>query len=151
MTTVVRVAGRNGMRGAAAGAVAAVLWAAVEPTLARAYGTPMTDVRLLGRSVTRGRLWPVVGVALHVGNGAAFGWAFERSGLSGPKQGIVAAEAENLLLWPGMALVDRFHPDRRSGNWPKLLTSGRTFALEATTHGLFGALLGTLVKGGDEA
>ena len=144
------MAGRDGMRGAAAGALAAGVWAAVEPALARVYGTPMTDVRLLGRSVTRGRLWPVVGVALHVGNGAAFGWAFERCGLRGARQGIVAAEAENLLLWPGMALVDRFHPDRRSGNWPKLLTSGRTFALEATTHGLFGALLGALVTPVDE-
>jgi hypothetical protein len=138
------------MRGAAAGALAAGVWAAVEPALARAYGTPMTDVRLLGRSVTRGRLWPVVGVAMHVGNGAAFGWVFERCGLGGSRQGIVAAEAENLLLWPGMAVVDRLHPDRRSGNWPKLLTSGRTFALEATTHSLFGALLGALVKAGDE-
>ena len=138
------------MRGAAAGALAAGVWAAVEPALARAYGTPMTDVRLHGRSVTRGRLWPVVGVAMHVGNGAAFGWVFERCGLGGSRQGIVAAEAENLLLWPGMAVVDRLHPDRRSGNWPKLLTSGRTFALEATTHSLFGALLGALVKAGDE-
>ena len=139
------------MRGLVAGAVAAAVWAAVEPAIARAYGTPYTDVRLLGRAVTRGRLWQVVGVAVHVGNGAAFGWAFERSGLRGARQGVLAAEGENLLLWPTMALVDRFHPDRRSGEWPRLLTHGRTFALEATTHAFFGGLLGALVSARGEA
>jgi hypothetical protein len=83
---------------------------------------------------------------MHVGNGAVFGWAFERIGLRGARRGLLAAEVENLVLWPGMALVDRFHPDRRSGAWPKLATSPRAFAYEATTHGLFGAVLGALVE-----
>jgi hypothetical protein len=134
------------VRGAVAGALAAALWAAAEPALGRAFGTPFTDVRLLGRTLTRGRLWPVVGVAVHVGNGAAFGWAFERLGGHGLRQGVIAAEIENLVLWPAMAIVDGFHPDCRSRDWPKLVTDPRTFGLEVTTHALFGATLGALVR-----
>jgi hypothetical protein len=58
----------------------------------------------------------------------------------------VAAEAENLALWPGMALVDRYHPDRRSGAWPPLLRNGRVFAQEVAVHALFGAVLGALTR-----
>ena len=134
------------MRGAVAGALAAALWAAAEPALGRAFGTPFSDVRLLGRTVTRGRLWPVVGVVVHVGNGAAFGWTFERLGGRGIKRGLIAAELENLVLWPAMAIVDRVHPDRRSGGWPRLVTDPRTFGLEVTTHAIFGATLGALVR-----
>jgi hypothetical protein len=134
------------MRGAVAGALTAAAWAAIEPVLGRIYGTPFSDVKLLGRAVTRGPLWPVAGVALHVGNGAVFGWAFERAGLRGARRGLLAAEVENLVLWPGMALVDRFHPDARSGAWPRLATSPRAFAYEATTHGFFGAVLGALLR-----
>jgi len=133
------------MRGAFAGAIAAALWAAAEPALGRAFGTPFSDVRLLGRMATRGRLWPIAGTILHVGNGAAFGWAFERLGGNGIRRGLVVAEIENLVLWPAMAIVDRVHPDRRDGAWPPLLTDPRSFALEATTHALFGATLGALV------
>ena len=133
------------MRGAVAGAIAAALWAAAEPALGRAFGTPFSDVRLLGRMVTRGRLWPIAGVILHVGNGATFGWAFERLGGKGALRGVVVAEIENLVLWPAMAIVDRVHPDRRDGTWPPLLADPRTFAFEATTHALFGATLGALV------
>jgi hypothetical protein len=134
------------VRGAVAGATAAALWAAAEPALGRAFGTPFTDVRLLGRAVTRGRLWPVVGAVVHVANGAAFGWAFERLGGRGVKLGVTAATLENIALWPAMTLVDRYHPDRRDGSWPLLVSDPRTFAFEATTHALFGAALGALVN-----
>ena len=134
------------MRGALAGALAAAVWAAAEPALGHVFGTPFSDVRLLGRTVTRGRLWPVAGVVLHVGNGAAFGWAFEQLGGRGIKQGVIAAELENLVLWPAMAIVDHVHPDRRGGGWPRLVTDPGTFGLEVTTHALFGATLGALVR-----
>ena len=122
------------------------MWAALEPGLGRIFGTPLSDVKLVGRAVTRGRLWPVAGFAIHVGNGAVFGWTFERLGLRGVRRGVLAAEAENLVLWPGMLLVDRFHPDCRSGAWPPLAKNPRAFAYEATTHGLFGAALGALLR-----
>jgi hypothetical protein len=133
------------VRGAVAGAIAAALWAAAEPPLGRAFGTTFSDVRLLGRLATRGRLWPVAGVVLHVANGAAFGWAFERLGGRGLKRGVLVAEIENLALWPAMAIVDRIHPDRRDGTWPILVTDPRAFGFEATTHALFGATLGVLL------
>lgn len=131
--------------GAFAGAAAALVWAAAEPPLGRIFGVRYSDVRLLGATVTRGRLWPLAGLAVHAANGAAFGSAFARLGLRGPLAGLLAAQAENLALWPGMAAVDRFHPDRRSGEWPPLLRNGRVFAYEVTTHAVFGLVLGVLV------
>ena len=133
-------------RGAAAGTVAAAVWAAAEPLAGRLLGTPYSDVRLLGRLVTRGRFWRPAGLALHLANGAAFGAAFERLGGRGWKQGVLAAQVENVGLWPGMALVDRIHPDRKRGTWAPLLRSGRVFAYEALVHALYGAVLGALVR-----
>jgi hypothetical protein len=122
--------------------VAATAWAAAEPLLRRVFRTPYSDVRLLGATVTRGRAWPVVGTAVHVANGAAFGFVWARLGGGGWKRGILLAELENLALWPGMALVDRYHPDRRSGRFPPLLRNRRVFAYEVATHAVFGAVLG---------
>ena len=134
-------------RGARAGIVAAAAWAGAEPLLRRAFGTPYSDVRLLGRAVTRGPLWFPAGLALHLGNGAVFGAIFERAGGRGATAGMLAAQVENVGLWPGMALVDRFHPDRRSGAWPPLLRNRRVFAYEATAHALFGLVLGLVLRG----
>jgi hypothetical protein len=133
------------VRGAVAGVVAALAWAAAEPLLQRVFRTPYSDVRLLGRAVTRGRAWPVVGTAIHVVNGAAFGLAWDRLGRGGWKGGLVAAQVENVALWaPGMALVDRYHPDRRSGALPPLLSNKRVFGYEVATHAIFGVVLGRL-------
>jgi hypothetical protein len=55
-------------------------------------------------------------------------------------------QAENAAAWPLMAVVDRRHPDRRSGAWPPLLRSPRVLAYEVATHALFGAVLGTLLR-----
>lgn len=126
--------------------MATAVWAAAEPALGRLFRTPYSDVRLLGRQTTRSRWWPAAGVAVHLANGAAFGAAFERLGGRGARQGLVAAQAENLLLWPGMAVVDRIHPDRRDGTWPRLLTNRRVIAYEVTAHALFGVVLGLLVR-----
>jgi hypothetical protein len=50
------------------------------------------------------------------------------------------------VLWPGMALVDRFHPDRRSGAWPPLLWNPRVFGQEVVAHAIFGGVLGALLR-----
>jgi hypothetical protein len=134
------------MRGAAAGAIAAAAWAAGEPVLGRLLHTPYSDVRLLGRLVTRNRAWPMAGAALHLVNGAAFGTAFELAGLRGVKAGVTAAEAENLAFWPAFAVLDRVHPDRRDGSWPPLLRNRRIALYEVTVHALFGSILGALVR-----
>ena len=132
-------------RGVVAGIAAAAAWAAAEPLVGRLLATPYRDLRLLGAAVTSGPLWRPAGLAFHLVNGAAFGFAFERLGGRGWKQGALAAHAENLVLWPGMALVDRIHPDRKSGTWPPLLRNGRVFAYEVAVHALFGTILGALV------
>jgi hypothetical protein len=45
-----------------------------------------------------------------------------------------------------MAIVDRVHPDRKSGALPPLLTNGRVFAQEVVLHAVFGAVLGVLLR-----
>jgi hypothetical protein len=125
--------------------VAVAVWTAAEPAVRRALRTEYTDVRLLGAPLSR-RHWRAAGTAVHLANGAAAGLLFHRLGLRGWKAGIVAAEVENALLWPGMAVVDRLHPDRRSGAWPPLFRNRRVFAQEAVVHAIFGAVLGALVR-----
>jgi hypothetical protein len=133
------------VRAVFAGMVAAAVWAAAEPLLQRVFRTPYSDVRLLGRMMTRGRAWPAVGTAIHVSNGAIFGLAWDRVGGGGWKGGVLAAQVENLVLWaPGMAFVDRYHPDRRSGALHPLLGNKRVFGYEVVTHAIFGAVLGRL-------
>lgn len=126
---------------------AAAAWAAAEPALQRLFRTPYSDVRLLGAPLSR-RRWRLAGTAVHLVNGAAAGVAFARLGLRGPLAGVAAAQIESAALWPGMALVDRFHPDRRSGAWPPLLTNPRVFGQEVAAHAVFGTVLGLLVPVG---
>ena len=133
-------------RGAAAGAAAAAVWAALEPLAGRALRTGgFGDVRLLGRMVPgAGKRWPVAGALVHTANGAAFGAAFALAGARGPRDGLAWAGAEFVATWPGMALIDRLHPDRRSGEWPPLARNPRVIAQEALMHALFGLVLGLL-------
>lgn len=134
------------IRGALAGMAAAAAWAAAEPAAARVCRPPAgySDLRLLGALLTRGERWRAAGLAAHLVNGAVFGALFMRAGGHGRRHGVVAAEAENLALWPGMAVLDRVHPDRRSGAWPPLFRNGRVFAYEAAVHAVFGIVLGVL-------
>lgn len=137
---------RRATRGAAAGAAAAAAWSALEPLAARALGTTYTDTRLLGRLAAPER-WRLAGAVVHVGNGAAFGAVFGLAGRGGLRDGLAWTGAETLATWPGMALMDRIHPDRRSGHWPEpLLTDRRVFAQEVAMHALFGALLGAMTR-----
>jgi hypothetical protein len=127
------------VRGAAAGAVSAAIWAASEPVFQRAFGTPYSDAQLLSSRRS-------VGLVLHTCNGAVFGAVFSRLGGRGVKQGVAAALVENTALWPAMLVVDRVHPKVRSGEWPTLATNGRVFAQSSAAHALFGAVLGRLCR-----
>jgi len=135
------------LHAAVAGAAAAGVWALAEPGLGRAFGTPYSDVRLLGAPLSR-RHWRLAGTAVHLTNGAGAGVAFRRLGFHSWRRAVVAAQVEGALLWPAMAVVDRFHPDRRSGAWPPLLRNPRVFAQEVAAHAIFGVVLGVLL--GDE-
>jgi len=74
------------------------------------------------------------------------GVVFRRLSLRGWKAGIAVAQLESAALWPGMVAVDRFHPDRRSGAWPRLLLNPRVFGQEVVAHAIFGIVLGLLVR-----
>jgi hypothetical protein len=134
------------VRGGIAGAVAATVWTAADPLLERAFRTPYADAKLLGPFITEGPLEPVANAATHAAGGFAFGYLFSRFGGRGVKNGVAAAVAENTLLWPLLAVFDRIHPKRRSGEWPRLVTNPRVFAQATTGHALFGVLLGLLSK-----
>jgi hypothetical protein len=136
------------VRGAAAGAVAAATWFACDPLLERIFRTPYSDSQLAGSFLVRGALEPVANLVTHTAAGACFGMGFVRLGGRGPRAGLLAAVAENTLLWPGIALVERFHPKRRDGTWPPLARNPRAFACATAGHALFGTALGLLVRRG---
>jgi hypothetical protein len=132
------------LRVALAGAAAAGVWVAVEPAIRRVTGGRHTQVRLLGGLVAPRGPWREIGLGMHLANGAMFGLAFDRLGLRGAGSGAVAAGAENALLWPLVGVIDRIHPDVRSGAWPPLARSRSEFAQEVLGHAVFGSVMGAL-------
>src|SRR3954454_22765482 len=136
-------------RAAIAGAAAAAVWAAQQPLDRRVFGCDYSDVALLGKAVTRSRLWPVAGVAVHAANGALFGLAFRelqaRTGYEPRGLALALALTENVALYPLNAVVDRKHPASGEPGVPKhLLSSPRAFAQATWRHALFGVVLGRL-------
>src|SRR3954447_3662469 len=67
------------MKAAKAGAIAALVWAAVEPFDQRMLRHDYSDVAVLGKAVTRSRAWPLAGLAMHAANGAVFGVAYAQA------------------------------------------------------------------------
>jgi hypothetical protein len=136
------------LRAAGAGAVATLLWAAVEPLDRRLFRYDYSDVALLGKAVTRGALWPLAGLALHASNGAIFGLAYDelrrRLPVEPRRLALGLALAEHVTLYPLGWFVDRYHPARGEPGVPPLLTSGRAFAQATVRHALFGVVLGRL-------
>jgi hypothetical protein len=136
---------RRALRAGAAGATAAAVWVAVEPAWRRAFRGPHRELRLVGRMLAPEAAWKPVGLAVHLMNGAMFGIAFDRLGGRGVRQAVIAAQAENAVLWPTMLIVDRLHPDVRSGDWPPLARNPRVAAQEVASHIVFGVVLGSLL------
>jgi len=135
------------LRGAACGAVAAGLWGVQQPLDKRVFASRYDDVELLGRAVTSGPWYPV-GLAMHVGNGAAFGavYANLRSSLPLPAalRGPAAALFEHVALWPLGRLSDRVHPAR--DQLPRLTGNRAAFLQSTWRHLLFGLVLGELER-----
>ena len=134
-------------RSAASGAVAALVWAALEPIDERVFQTGYSDVAALGKLVTRGRAWPLVGLTLHTANGTAFGLLVDevRRRLDSPPTQLALrlAMIENIALFPLAFLVDRAHPARREpGVAPLFNVSG--LAQATFRHAVFGAVLDRL-------
>lgn len=136
-------------RGAAAGATAALVWAAAEPLDRLVFRSDYSDTALLGKAVSR-RYWRPIGLAMHALNGAAFGLAFDlvrrRTDARPVPLGVGMALVENAALWPLCVLVDRYHPARGEPGLPPLARNGRAFAQATWRHALFGAVLGVLVR-----
>ena len=130
---------RSGMHPAKAGAVAALVWAAAEPIDKRVFRNDYSDVALLGKAVTRSRAWPVVGLALHAANGAAFGMVYKRVRVPAPAMALV----EHVALFPLGILVDRAHPARGEPGLESV-SSRRAFGQATFRHALFGWVLGRL-------
>jgi hypothetical protein len=137
---------RRDFHAAFAGAVAAATWIAAEPVTRRLTRGTHRELRLISGTLAGKRGGDALGWAVHLVNGAVFGVAFRRLGGAGVRQAVVAAQAENAILWPGMAIVDRVHPDVRSGRWPRLLTDRGTIAQEIGSHLVFGVVLGAVLR-----
>lgn len=135
-------------RGALAGAVAAGVWAAQQPADKSLFGVDYDDTELLGKAITRGRSWPVLGLALHLGNGAVLGAAYAtfapRMPVPSWSRGPIVALGEHLATWPLTIAVDQLHPAR--DDLPRLAGSWRAFAQATWRHLLFGIVLGELER-----
>ena len=136
------------VRGAFAGVVAAAVWLAQQPLDKPIFGIDYDDSELLGKAFTRGRAWPVVGAAVHLGNGALMGAAYAsvapRLPLPFWSRGPILALIEHVATWPLTIAVDRVHPAR--DDLPPLAASGRAFAQATWRHLLFGIVLGELER-----
>ena len=66
---MLRIVKEQGLHPALAGAVAATVWGLLEPVDRRVFRCDYSDVLLLGKAVTRGRMARPVGFALHAANG----------------------------------------------------------------------------------
>jgi hypothetical protein len=137
------------VRPAAAGAAAALAWAAVEPLDRRVFDHDYSDIAMLGKAVTRGRLWPLAGLAVHAANGASFGLVFaaarKRTRIAPRRLALGLALAENFALFPLGLLVDAKHPARGERGLAPLFT-GRGLAQATARHALFGVALGRLAS-----
>jgi hypothetical protein len=134
---------RSRTRSAAAGACAAVVWAAAEPLDRRLVRNDYSDVALLGKAVTRSRAWPVVGLAMHAANGAVFGLAYHELGRRRDVSALRLAMIEHVTLFPLGWFVDRRHPARGQAGVRRVF-GARAFVQATWRHALFGAVLGRL-------
>jgi hypothetical protein len=134
---------RTPIHAAAAGACAAVVWAAPEPLDRRLLRNDYSDVALLGKAVTRSRAWPVIGLTMHAANGAAFGLAYHVLHRRRGTRAVPLALLEHATLFPLGWLVDRHHPARGEGGLERVF-GARPFAQATWRHLLFGAVLGRL-------
>ena len=132
--------------GAIAGSLATAVWAAQQPLDKRVFGCDYDDVEMLGKLVTRGREWPLIGLAMHMANGALFGAAYAQARPFVPAPplaaGLLAGLGEHAASWPLVGLVDRNHPAR--GEMPTLWGNKRALAQATWRHALFGVVLGAL-------
>src|SRR5207245_1264744 len=137
---------QTSLRGGVAGAVATVVMTLEQPLDKRLFDSRYDDVEILGKLLTRGDHWRLIGFAAHVQNGAVFGAVYARLKplRPGPPvlRGLRVALIEHVAAWPLTVVFDRYHPARK--DLPKLATSGRAFGQATVRHAVFGIVLGLL-------
>ena len=133
-------------RGAVAGLVASGAMALAMLLDMRMTRERTNEFQLIGALAPSGaRTWPVVGPVLHGVNGAALGAVFglTHHGLPGPLwvRGLLFGQAENLILWPVIVVLDRLHPAIRQGALPRF-NRPVVFLQEVFRHVVYGVTLG---------
>ena len=150
---------RPRLRAAGAGAIAALVWGALEPVDRRLFRHDYSDVAVLGKAVTRGpgwrppdrapTRWPPLGFALHALNGAIFALAYyeiaRRVERDRRRLALELALAEHMALFSTGRLVDRYHPARGEPGVERLF-SLRAFGQATLRHAVFGKVVGTLAR-----
>ena len=128
--------------------VAAAAWALEQPLDKLVLDSEYDDIELLGKAFTRGNGWYPIGLAVHLGNGAAFGALYANVAsylpVPAPLRGPAVALTEHLALWPLGFLSDRLHPARKQ--IPQLQGNPRAFAQSTVRHLIFGLTLGELER-----
>jgi hypothetical protein len=137
------------LRAVGAGAVAALVWGAIEPLDRRIFRHDYSDVAVLGKAFTQGPGWRPLGIAIHALNGAIFGlfyYEIARRVSRDPRRlALDLALLEHLTLFPTGQLVDRHHPARGEPGVERLF-SLPAFGQATIRHALFGKLLGALAN-----
>ena len=134
-------------RAAAAGATAALVWAAAEPLDRLVFRCDYSDIALLGKAVSRGGTGGPSGLAMHAANGAAFGLA--SSGVEPAPIPVAASRsalAENAALWPLMRARRPLPPGARRARPAAAARNRAAFAQACWRHALFGWVLGGLAR-----
>jgi hypothetical protein len=135
------------LRAAGAGAVAALVWGALEPLDRRVFRHDYSDVAVLGKAFTQGAGWRPLGFAIHALNGAIFGLVYDevarRVSRNPRRLALELALLEHLTLFPTGLLVDRHHPARGEAGVASLF-SRQAFGQATLRHAMFGAVLGAL-------
>jgi hypothetical protein len=135
------------LKAVGAGALAALVWGALEPLDRRIFRHDYSDIAVLGKAITQGPGWRPLGLAIHALNGAIFGAVYyevARRVRRDPRRlALELALLEHVALFPLGTLVDRYHPARGEPGVVRLF-SVPAFAQATVRHALFGAALGAL-------
>jgi hypothetical protein len=131
---------------AVSGALAGLVWRAVEPQLRRAFRHPYSDPELVTAFVTRGRAQAPLDYAVQAAGGAGFAVVLTRLGGRTTRAALLAALGENVFVLACSPLLDRIHPAVRDGSWPPLTGNPRAAGVSVSGHALYGLVLGALLR-----
>lgn len=133
-----------------AGSAAATAYLAGQATDRRLITNDYDDLLLWGGLLSRDpRRRRRIGLLVHYTLGVALALAYQVAlpalpPLPGWLRGLLFAQAENTILYPGVIVLNAIHPDVPAGRLPSLLT-WRYFWVESVRHAAYGIVLGALM------